>query len=251
VYSLVHDWLSSGHTMEESIQDKDPTRLLPSILDYLAVPSGHHDSGDSFDPRLFEADLSHVSKMRRALNIAEEIRGREPSIQASVTPNWRSEGMEHLEEEDRWVVACEQQTLWPYSRIREPQGRIVLYPDIYDDVGAPLLKLVTSESDGDRLKHLSGDLRSSWLSSVLPVARVMGAFVVSHLHDGVTHVLCDLADDKDEIVFDGSVKETVFFDCHRGRKVLTRLSESENGGHPRNVMLIAPGWIRKRKWHQG
>jgi hypothetical protein len=188
--------------------------------------------------------------MRRALNIAEEIRARETLIKGSVTPNWRSEGMERLEEEDRWVVACEQQTLWPYSRIREPQGRILLYPDIYDDVGAPSLKLVTSECEGDRLKHISSDLRSSWLSSVLPMARLMGAFVVSHLHDEVTHVLCDLADDRDEIRFDSSVKETVFLDCHRGRKVLSRLSESENSGRPRNVMLIAPGWIRKRKWHQ-
>jgi hypothetical protein len=248
VYSLVHDWLSSGHTMEESIQDKDPKRLLPSILDYLAVPSGHHDSSDSFDPRLFEADLSHVSKMRRALTIAEEIRAREPSIKASATPNWRSEGMERLKEEDRWVVACEQQTLWPYSHIREHQHRVTLYPDIFDDVGTPSLNLATSEWDSDRLKHMSGDLRSSWLSSVLPMARIMGAFVVSHLHHGVTHVLCDLADDKDEIPFTSSVKETVFLDCDRGRKVLTRLSESWNH---RDVMLISPGWIRKRKWHEG
>jgi ATP dependent DNA ligase domain len=122
-----------------------------------------------------------------------------------------------------------------------------------------LYKLVEPQADEVEIVQtwiirpsVSSDLRSSWLASALSLARVMGAFVTYHLHDGVTHVLCDLTEGNNEIVFGDGVTESAFSDPRRGRRILDRLEELEGRNllRDRVVVLVSPAWVRKRKWHR-
>lgn len=255
VFSLVHRWLSAGHSSEESIKATNAEMLRPTVLEYLAQPSWPGVSA-AVAPSLFEGDLSNISKMRRAIGLVEESRRRmsENDLDGlSQRLDWRRDCIERLEDDHRWVVACKLQALWPYSRDAGPQLRTLLYPDIFDN-GFGLLSesQVTDEGTEDRWKHVSSDIRSSWLASALPLARVMGASIASHLHDGVTHVLCALTEGNNEIVFVDGISESVFCDTQRGRSILDRLQELEAGRlRNRVVVLVSPVWVRKRKWRRG
>lgn len=253
VYSLAHRWISAGHASEESIEATNPEFLRPTALDFLVRPCWPGTTAD-VDPGLFEADLSTVSQMRRAIGLVDEVQRRRLLVnyldESSRRLNWRMDCIEHLEDDKRWVVACKRQPLWPYNRRAEPQTRTVLYPDIFGD-GCGELSDGQMENDNsdDRWKHVSPDLQSSWISAALPLVRVMGGFVASHLHDGVTHILCDLADGKDEIIVGDSTADSVFSDSRRGRTIMDRLHKlDEISLQDRVVILVSPRWVRKRKW---
>lgn len=250
VYSLVHRWLADGHSYEEAIQSVKPEMLRPTILDYLARPNWV-DTGILADPSLFESDLSTQSMMRRAVGLVERLKqqclDKTQDDNATHRSSWRSECIERLEVDQLWVVACKRQALWPYSRYEEPHPRIVLYPDIfYDNNGLFSEGQVANETCEVLWNDDLSNLPSSSITSALPLARVMGAFVTPHLDDNVTHILCDLTEGPNEIVFDDDVTESIFFDGRRGRLLLDRLKTRVLRDHA--ILLISPGWLRKRKW---
>jgi hypothetical protein len=89
--------------------------------------------------------------------------------------------------------------------------------------------------------------------SVLPLLRVMGAFITTDLHIGVTHILCNLIDPvlHDEIIYHERIDASIFVDQPKGTKLLQRLNEvyGEKGLNFGKVTLISPHWVRKRKWY--
>lgn len=239
VFSMVHQWQSTGADTEQSIQKANPDMLRPTVLDYLVRPVRPGDNA-TVDPGLFDADLSTVGMMRRAIAFVNQSKQLQGGIKASeedpTQSNWRDDAMESLGEDDRWVAGSTQQPFWPYKKGEEASPRMVLYPDIYN-----------SPSEDDEVNAFSA-IRSSRIASVLPLARVMGAFVCPELHRGVTHVLCDLKEGLEEIKFDDSVPDTVFSDIASGRKLLKTLEELDDSCYDFDVSLVSPSWVRKRKW---
>ena len=118
---------------------------------------------------------------------------------------------------------------------------MILYPDIY-----PAGKYGFQK--GDDVRELERDVchRSTTceVASVLPLAKVMGAKVTSHLHQGVTHILCDIA--CDTLNWHPSVCTNTFHDLKRGSSLHERLVEM-NSDSPIDVILVSPSWIRA-KW---
>lgn len=251
VYSVVCRWLASGRTKEESVAMMEPERLTPSVLDYVASPFNSKEGFPRGNINLSNVDLSHLSSMRRALALYEESQKQNPNRQGDQVLNWRKNCNERLDVDKRWVVACDHQTLWPYKQKCQQLPLIQLYPDIFQAASGTLSKAqLPNEEMDDRWTNVSRDLRSSYISSVLPLARVMGAVVVSRLHDSVTHVLCDLREGIDEVVFDCNVKSDLFSDCEQGSCILGKLRDlqAERLQKPSAVLIISPQWIRKRKW---
>lgn len=169
----------------------------------------------------------------------------------SVVP-WQYAAIESLPARDRWVVAGDIEKLWNF---RQPNassngaGPIVIFPDLFgEDFGLEesdeVLEEVFSMVPTDRWDTLPEEAQLSSLSSSLPLARTMGAQVTPHLHNGVTHVLCDLkgrdtvfwqADSFDPSFF---VNEDHAFQLHR--RLLALHGEDDSVV----VKFVSQNWIR-------
>ena len=270
VVSLVYRWLQTNHNTTESILTTDPDFMKPSVLDFLVRPkpvAQGDEATPQIDPSLYQTNLSSISKMRRALEIVPTVHSNVDcnnqqecsmsSSSSSSSKHWRDLCMEQLSESDRWIAASPVTCLWPYrgkgmtsssSSSNRPEPSImVVYPDIFHGI------------DAASSSHL---LTNDWIASALPLLRVMGAFISKELTNDVTHILCDLSDPKDEVVYQNHHQQhstkneqtlvSVFVDQNQGLTLLERLQnhdrwDSSSSGN-KDVTFISPRWVRKRKW---
>jgi hypothetical protein len=115
---------------------------------------------------------------------------------------------------------------------------VVIYPDIFSTV--------YERSDVDEIERwasVSTDMEFTDIVASLPLARVMGAFVVSQLGANVTHVLGDMITDE-PIEYEMGTP----IDCFRrtiGRDLLDRLLATSESTQPhQRILLISPTWLR-------
>jgi hypothetical protein len=259
--SLVYRWLSMNHTTHQSIIETDPDFIKPSIFDYLVRPSPPiHENGivQGIDNALYESNISTVSKMRRALELIGKSlqRPSDNSGKKVHSKTWRDICMEKLNKSERWIASCKVQTLWSYSKNSTmPSIPIIIYPDIFSNGYGNILECdISDEITQSRWDdHIEPDLANDLIMSVLPLLRVMGAFITTDLHIGVTHILCNLIDPvlHDEIIYHERIDASIFVDQPKGTKLLQRLNEvyGEKGLNFGKVTLISPHWVRKRKWY--
>jgi hypothetical protein len=252
VVSLVYRWLAANHSLQESIVAADPSFLSPTILDYLVQPHSK-ENNELVDTSLYECNLTSTSKMRQAIAIVKKNQAKSLSHSSARLTNWRYCCIEQLNESERWIAGCKVQTLWPYKRGKNSESRVVLYPDVFhQDLGQILESTVTPEIEESRWTKVSSSPTTNWFLSVLPLARVMGAFVTSNLHDGVTHVLCDLSFPHVEIHYVENIDMNVFVDSQRASDLCKRLFELNNiRVHKNAIKLVSPNWVRKRCWTSG
>ena len=92
------------------------------------------------------------------------------------------------------------------------------------------------------VKYEDHSISSSEVSSSLPLAKVMGAKVTAHLHQKVTHVLCDMIE-CDLLHWHPSISLKIFRDFERGLSLHERLKEM-NVDYSINIILVSPRWIR-------
>jgi hypothetical protein len=251
IVSLVYRWFSANHNGQESIMATNSKFMKPTVLDYLIRPNFLRNNESIVDNSIYESNLSSRSKMRRAIELVNKAQSIMDQDASNSSKNWRMNSFQRLNESERWVASCKVQTLWPYVKDAVSRNsRVVIYPDIFDHGhGLTLEDKVSLENEECRWSQLSTCLKTNWFSSVLPLARVMGAFVTPHLHDGVSHVICDLVDPHNEIVYSKSVNLNVFADRKRGFSVMERLHDLDNIRiHFVDVKLVSPDWLRKRKW---
>ena len=232
VYSLVHRWLSTGVDPKCSIKESSPQMLVPSVLDFLARPV-RIEGSTGIDPGVLELDLSKIGTMRRALAFVNDFKKSKDTEAGNdcVNLNWRDASMKLLGADERWVLAAKKQILWPFRKGKEALPRTVIYPAMYDELNK---------------EASSGSVRSSPVASVLPLARVMGAFIVSKLDSSVTHILCDLKQGYEEVMFDDTMEPGDWFadfECGQNFKQMR-----DNLGFGFSVTLVSPHWVRKRKW---
>ena len=231
IYKMVHRWLTSGVDTKSSIKETNPDMLLPSVLDFLARPV-RCGVLTKVDPGIFELDLSSVGMMRRALDFVGKSKQSQDSSRGTMhdEDNWRDITMKKLSAHERWVVATKKQALWPYTKGNDASSLTVIYPAIYNE----------SLKNGTRCG------RSSRLASVLPLARVMGAIVTTTFNSSVTHILCDLKEGFDDVLFDNAMAMGNFLTddecCESIAEIMKNLSSDFK------VTLVSPNWIRKRKW---
>jgi hypothetical protein len=197
-----------------------------TVFDYLARPS--EDGSDPLLTDLCSEEFLSTRNLQRALDLVGK------STHKPVDHlSWQSRALTQLAPDERWVAGSHYQTLWIHREgLSQDNTRVVLYPDIYDDAvkGYPVRR----------------DIMSSKLQSVLPLVRIMGGDVASQLHEGVTHVLCDLRVDDEVLVSVELIKHPdVFTEPERGRHLIKQLRSGNSVG----ILLVSPNWIRKRKWN--
>lgn len=212
------------------ILDEDPELLEPSFFDYLCKTHPENDQECITDM----GELDRL-ELKRALNWA----GAQQQPAKKPAP-WQYVAYDALPEEDRWAISCHEQPL-------------CVYPDLFgDDFGF-------MSSDKACQEALSGIPSKRWrtirhdksaISSSLKLLKCMGSQATCHLHDGVTHVLCDLT--VDSLSWRPRQKPDVFLDPQRGQKLLQRLEMLKAGELDPNletVLLISPEWA-ERLWDE-
>jgi len=223
---------------------RGPDLPRPSVLNYLARPEGSRQ-GKHFG---FE-EIDTVSSMRRALDIVDQ---RKRSLETKVHSSkrayydrvpWQCEALDHLKAQERWIVSPQRQELWHYTTSStEDAPSVVIYPDMFgSDFGLCEETAVINErrsgDEKDRWTHASVSFDA--IASVLPLARAMGAMVTPHLHNGVTHILCDLQEGFDQVDNIDQITKYSFLNENRGNDLIKRVN-SINA----KCIFIGPDWIR-------
>jgi hypothetical protein len=254
VYSMVHRWLAKENADRTvSIKDSNPAMLTPTIFDYLAT------AGNS-EPCFGE--LSSCTMLRRAMDVVSSSKRKSlENVNVDTTPlkksrRWQTISLDTLNQDERWIVSCGHQPLWLYTTKggdSKVAAAVILYPDVFGSdlgllskSGTTIARSAENGADDARWKRADSMLQSNGISSVLPLARVMGAFVTPHLHTGVTHVLCELEEGTDFVVWTTTTEVSCFRDPARGQQLLNRLVKIDRGSTGSNaVALVSVKWMRE------
>ena len=256
VFSLVHRWLSKEENKKTAIKNCDPALLEPTVFDYLVT------AGDS---QPYFGELVSVTMLRRAMEIVgsnkrkkRENEGENNMDMPHKVQKWQTGAMKQLGLNERWVMSSGRQSLWPYpapgsSGVLKLTRVVILYPDMFGpDFGnlfEPNIASNGNGSDSARWKSTNELATASILiSSTLPLARVMGALVSAHLHQGVTHVLCELKEKIDHLVWPETSTTDCFDNVEQGQRLLNRLEQLHKVGSKTgtpSVALVSSKWIRK------
>lgn len=271
VFSIVHRWFNkrkrgkigpeSGTDEDdngdsddddgECIKKTDPELLVPRFFDFLA-------QSEAYSENPFESiwKVGHMDKvgMRRALIFIEDsndTRLHKRSKKELPVP-WQYAAYDALPAQDRWIMSCQYQTLWPYpvptdGSYENRSDTMVVYPDLFDDYGSESEHVARRDDlmgiKSNRWEQADPDFVMSGISSSVPLLRAMGCLVTSHLHTGVTHVLCDLKDDVQIAIWRQGKTLDVFTDVSRGRRLLERLNEVKEEETTPEVRLVSRRWV--------
>jgi DNA ligase-4 len=243
-----------------TIQQHNPSLLLPDALDYVARPmvSQHHKK--EFLEELCHVRVEDNTKMRRLLSEVaqtsneDDIENEDAKMSQSESygnnETWREICKSSLDPRYRWIVRCEKQVLWPYQEDTNhlDEDFIWVYVDLFDN---PFLS-TNQLSSVDPYVHAN-------VLSVLPLLRLAGAHVTTRLGARVTHVLCNLVCSNEEDSSSGKpamilpfhkVKvDTCFPNQQRGEHLLRHIKGSSL--YPDSLpYLISPEWVRQTVWNQ-
>ncbi len=123
---------------------------------------------------------------------------------------------------------------------------VILYPDFYP-LGQFGLSLA-SENEGCcpsiHWEKVSEECSVGEVASSLLLALSVGTHVTNNLHNGVTHILCDLLEPT--LKWHSKISIRAFRDSNRGSLLIRRLLEMEKQLNALNITLISPEWIRKK-----
>ena len=197
--------------------------------------------------QLAEVPVDSLAQMQRAVDLSRQIQRENESLASQNFGPWQFEAARRLMEQERWILSCGNQALWPYSKTVPPNDAslhktVILYPDIFppNDLGHRVLNEDTQHDQNDRwTNQVRLDVSADKLTSCLPLARIMGALVTPHFHNQVTHVLCNLPTE-DAI---SSQELANSFPDHVAKALLDRLDSFENS---HQVTFVSPTWIRRR-----
>ena len=249
----------------KSIKLAMPTLARPRRADYLLMTKSAsiNSTEDQYGLRVDE--VSNLIDFKRALEIVEGQNATKKQRllaqpeQKYRKPTWQSTAISSLDECDRWVFGGKLQKLWPYKRevsVNVP-NLIVVYPAVFTDAG------FEEEIDARNEEILSNGTR--WdnnvvkgkqhgaIFAVLPLVQIMGAFVTSHLHHDVTHILCQIKR-KTILKWTSTLPRSVFVNPEAGEILHERLLSLEEsavvcGNKWKGVLLVSPDWVEEN-WNQ-
>mmetsp|Transcript_7253 Transcript_7253/g.11900 ORF Transcript_7253/g.11900 Transcript_7253/m.11900 type:complete len:1401 (+) Transcript_7253:1066-5268(+) len=262
VYSLVTKFLSrlkdESSGFRKSIKEKCPGMATPRHSDFLVMAKSAKESlkktEDEFGLRIhdicndidFERALEGVGR-QRAINQEE--------IPSKIVP-WQINAMTDFNVSERWVFRGKAQKLWPYQKDAQTTGTALctLYPDLFDDPGFEE-EVDAKREDGTDNESIrwedASEIKNGAVAASLPLATAMGAIVTPHLHNSVTHVLCELKRHK-SLEWTATLPRSIFTDPECAARIHERLiSLEDSAGLKRQrrepVLLVSPAWMDE-KW---
>ncbi len=122
---------------------------------------------------------------------------------------------------------------------------ILLYPDIFPDnkFGFSKMKDAWEEDVSPRWGDVQPDCAQNEISSALLLAKAMGAQASPHLHDGITHILCDLK--VETLKWSSGISINAFQNTKRGQHIHQRLLQMEES-NPLHITLVSPDWVQSQ-----
>lgn len=240
VYSLVHRFLGMGN--DDSILEYNENWLVPGPQDYLA----RVQRDASVEEEIFCLDRKITeTEMQRALVTPERIRGSHTAL-----PPWQYQTLE-LPIDERWVFSSRFTTLWPYDE--EPDDlythsktETVLYPDVFEHLEIQpeqeAVEKIRSGADSERWDTVLEN--TDEIMAVIPLAKVMGAFVTPYLHSSDNTVLCELKDGIIDAKYSGNSDiKAVFVEEERGEQLLRKINGDLG---KRTIHIVSPRWVHKQ-----
>jgi hypothetical protein len=251
-FKVEHGQDVTGILITSCIKSTHPHLLKPTRHQYL-VPtwSRHKDGDDVFGISTTEA-CTMIDFKRSLQEVANEERRERAkrsrmNIDHPLILPWQYNADTLLEPEMRWSVGGPLQTFWPFKRDSPSTATVVIYPDLFDlDFGerrsSSALEQLKSGKEKDRWQQVSS--QTGVVSSCLPLAHAMGAQVSPYLHDGVTHVLCEV---RKKILKWDDFDADSFVHAKRAQRIKTRLTSMHETEC--KVTFVSPDWIRSQ-WQQ-
>lgn len=250
-----------GNGNTDEIEDVEDDSLL-SLQDPGLIPGPEHYLMKASTEMTLEQELFNLD---RPLKLYEMERVTDtPSVDYVGVP-WQYRAMKELDEEDRWIMSTTQTKLWPYTRRRDedvsvdvPHKPVILYPDVFrvgfglDSAEESTLEVLANKRSLRWENISTGSKSCDEILSVLPLARAMGALETPHLHNGVTHIICNLKDSRMPIELNFPIDtdteklaHLLFKEKNRGRVLLERLKSVVPDKE--TITLCPPSWIVE-KW---
>lgn len=236
--SALSKWQASqdGKGENKKILDSQPDLLAPDPLDYLARPKSLE--GDVVE-ELCRVHVQDTTKMRRLLHELAESTSEDASVDDASgleKMSWRETCKKSLDPNERWIMRCSKQTLWPYQEGRAIIQETAVYPDVFADPRASTNDL----SSVDPYDHAA-------LLSVLPLLRVSGATIETKLGGRVTHILCALRGDLSKVAYEKAKPEN-FIDPERGERLREDIKKSPLFPDDSLPDFVSPAWVRDEVW---
>lgn len=263
IVSVVHVWKLEIETFKaepgqdignifrsSSIKSTHPHLLKPTPYQYL-VPTWAGTKGGDNIFGISKTEVCTLIAFKRSLeevaNEAERDRAKRtrPNTAPSTILPWQYNARDV---EMMWSLGGKVCKLWPTCGQHKPSNTIiVVYPDLFDlDFGergcSSALEHVKSGQVQERWQKVSS--KTCVVASCIPLARAMGAQVTPHLHNGVTHVLCEL---KQDLLRWRDFDAQLFQHPTQANRIKTRLSGMHKG--PCDVTFVSPGWVRSQ-WEE-
>jgi hypothetical protein len=270
LYSIVYKWIKEMKGFKiENDQDQETCKASCIRLTHpqLLSPSRHYMLATTLPiVGKIESDIYGIKSSRpcslldfkRALQVVSNERGKKKRTMMSSESNaekklvlpWQYQSTAITEPDFRWCLRGRFGSLWPF--IRESMGDIsrrpvILYPDMFDfDFGDRVrnenaILGCESEDSSERERWEGTATETGAIASCLPLARAMGAAVTPHLHDRVSHILCEL--NKDFISWDEFSADR-FANPKRAYRIKNRLTTMH--GDNCRVSFVSPDWIRNQ-----
>jgi ATP-dependent DNA ligase len=259
VFSLVHqrrkhqrlgesEDAARGSKQSASVLEATNGKVVPKAHHYLARTKAKERVADEIQNLDNTADTTKAELIMALLDIEsrEASEGNEPI-------EWQSREVCELSTGERCILSFHDNPFW-HHRVGELESEshgCIIYPDVFTDGfgienGRDNVDNIATELDSERWQDLANETPHHILA-ILPIARAMGALVTTHLHSGVTHVVCDLKERKEPILSFRSATLHHFKQPERGEKILDYLISNH---FENDVRLVHPEWV-KDIWSKG
>jgi hypothetical protein len=249
----------------KSIKQTVPALARPRRADYLlmtkSAAASLNDTEDEYGIRT--DDVSNMIDFQRALeiigrqNTAKKQRLSPLPGEKETQPTWQSTAISSFTEADKWVFGGQLQKKWPYTKGLASANHCqmtVVYPDVFCDVGFEEEKYANiQERSGGEARWVNDIVpgkQQGGIFAVLPLLEVMGAVVSTHLHSGVTHILCEMKSKKKILKWTSTLPRSVFANPEAGSLLHERLLSLEESAALStrkwgDVMLVSPEWVEE------
>ena len=237
--------LAQPRRAEYLLMTKSTSVFLNDTEDEYGVRINDLSNAIDFRRALEIIDRQHVSKKRRLLSLQGD---------KAAKHNWLSTATSNFDRFDCWVFRGKLQKLWPYEKDADWSKEFkftVVYLDVFINTGfEEEVDARNEELHGNTVRWDTNVATNKQYGSelaVLPLLQIMGAVVSAHLHDGVTHILCEMKS-KQIMKWTSTLPRSIFANTETGSLLHERLlfleeSAALSGKKWRDVMLISPEWV--------
>jgi len=242
-----------------SMKDAFPHLLIPRRHHYLIISPVELNSLSKIEDKYGDNILEDTNAimLKRAINEVRKYSNemdRPDSSDARRRYTQRSYTL--LEDDELWVLSGRMRTLFAYSLKEDirnqidigkdqakQQSSVIVYPDLFCDSFGLLreeeCRNILPELQSRRLQLVSWNILHCEIAASLPLVKALGATISFHLHDGVTHILCDSKQERSIELMENLLN----IDCRLPlRKRLIEIYDE----HPGEKFFVSPKWFQQK-----